>query len=75
MNWRLFSQILARVFRLKPNPRRLELRYVNYKEGDRLVREGWTIAPEEDNNRSIGMVYLERLEPHNIEHEAGAERR
>ena len=45
--------------------KRLELRYVTYAEGDRLIREtpgAWTIAPEEDGNRQIGMVYLERLE-------------
>ena len=46
-------------------PKRLELRFLSYTEADRLIREtkgAWTIAPEEDGNRSVGMVYLERLE-------------
>lgn len=42
---------------------RLELRLVTYLEGDKLVREGWIIAPEEDHNTQFGMVYLERLAP------------
>ena len=45
-------------------PKRLELRYLSYAEADRLIREtrgAWTIAPEEDRNRVLGMVYLERL--------------
>ena len=58
-------QVLAKVFTPKPKPKRLELRFVNYTEGDRLVREGWTIAREEDNNHAFGMVYLERLESPN----------
>jgi hypothetical protein len=52
--------IFKRWFR--PKGKRVDLRFVNYTEGDKLVREGWTIAPEEDNNRQIGMVYLEKLE-------------
>lgn len=47
---------------LTEKPKRLELRFVNYSEGDRLIREGWKIADEEDNNRVIGWIYLERLE-------------
>lgn len=44
----------------KSTPR--ELVYVPYSEGDKLIREnkGWRIAPEEDRNRNIGWVYLER---------------
>jgi hypothetical protein len=49
--------------------RRLELRLVDYKEGDRLIRaspglpaeQRWGIAcREEDGNRMAGLVYLER---------------
>lgn len=53
---------LRNLFRRKPKPRRLDLRCVDYTEGDKLVREGWTIAPEEDRNTVFGMVWLERLE-------------
>jgi len=49
-------------FLFRPKPKRIELRFVNYAEGDKLVREGWTIANEEDANRVFGMVYVERLE-------------
>lgn len=49
---------------------RIELRWVSYAEGDRLIRETassperdrWVIAKEEDTNPVIGMVYLERRE-------------
>ena len=47
-----------------PKRKRLELRFVTYAEGDKLIRETngeWTIAKEEDNNRCIGWVYLERV--------------
>jgi hypothetical protein len=39
-----------------------ELRFVSYQEADRLMREDatWKLAPEEDHNREIGMVYIER---------------
>lgn len=45
---------------------RLELRFLTWAEADALIREtngGWTIAPEEDRNPRLGMVYLELLEP------------
>lgn len=57
--WRRLRRLLG----LQPKPKRLELRLVPYyPDGDRLVREGWVIAQEEDHNRMIGFVYLERLE-------------
>lgn len=48
--------------------KRLELRYVTYAEGHKLLEESvgkpenekWRIAKEEDTNRIVGMVYLER---------------
>lgn len=50
--------------RLFPLPRkRLDARFVSYADGDKLVREGWTIAPEEDYNQITGWVHLELLEP------------
>lgn len=56
--------------RIFPSYRRLELRFVNYSEGDRLIRESagcpeydrWQIAREEDKNTMYGMVFLERRE-------------
>lgn len=53
---------LRTIFATKP--KRLEMRFVNYTEGDRLIREeGWQLAlPEEDSNRILGMVYVERVE-------------
>ena len=41
---------------------RHELRFVTYGEADRLILADprWTIAPEEDHNRCIGMVYIRR---------------
>ena len=58
-------------YKIFPTYRRLELKFVNYSEGDKLIRqsagkpesEKWVIAkPEEDRNRRLGMVYLERKE-------------
>lgn len=49
----------------QPPRKRLELRFLSYADADKLIREtngAWTIAKEEDNNRCIGWVYLERLE-------------
>lgn len=49
----------------KPKPKRAELRYLSYLDADKLIREtngAWTIAKEEDTNRCLGWVYLERLQ-------------
>ncbi len=45
-----------------PTPRMRELVYVPYDRADRMLREkvGWRLAPEENGNRTIGMVFLER---------------
>ena len=52
------------VFRkfLNPPPRG-EIRFVDYTEGDKLIRSGeWKLAiPEEDNNHVFGLVYLEKM--------------
>lgn len=43
-----------------PKPR--ELCFVPYTKAEWMLRggEGWRLAPEEDRNRKIGWVYLER---------------
>lgn len=46
-----------------PKRKRLEFRRVLYPEAEDLLIDGWIIAPEEDTNRQIGVVCLERLEP------------
>lgn len=40
---------------------RAELRIVPYRDADALLEQGWRIAAEEDHNRVIGLVYLERM--------------
>jgi hypothetical protein len=41
--------------------RRLELRFIDYREADYLIKQGgWILAKEEDTNKQLGMVYLER---------------
>jgi hypothetical protein len=59
------DSILTRLWRrIFPPPRkRIDARFVSYAEADKLCREGWTIAPEEDYNKLIGWVHLELLEP------------
>lgn len=62
---KLIRRLFFRVFK---RYRRLELRTVGYAEADKLIRESagkpecdrWDIAPEEDGNWAIGVVYLER---------------
>jgi hypothetical protein len=57
-------------FRLFPTYRRLEIGCFTYLEADRRIKasvglpeaQQWVIAPEEDQSRSIGWVYLERRE-------------
>lgn len=58
------KNFLLSLFGLKPKRARLEIRFLTYAAADKLIREtngAWTIAPEEDKNTLIGMVYLERL--------------
>lgn len=57
-------QFLKSLFTRKPKKVRAELRCCTYSEADKLIREtngAWTIAPEEDKNKMIGIVYIERL--------------
>ena len=56
--------------RCAPKPKRLELRLLSYSDANKLIREtngAWTIVKEEDGNRIIGRVFLERLETQNKE--------
>lgn len=67
---RFVQQIKKLYYKIFKCHRRLESRCVTYAEGDRLIRENkgkpeceqWQIAKEENTNRVIGVVYLERRE-------------
>jgi hypothetical protein len=56
------------IFKRKPKYRRLELKCFSWSEGDKKIRENygkpeseqWHLAKEEDTNKAIGTVYLER---------------
>jgi hypothetical protein len=54
MNW------LRKLFAKKPA--RIDLKMVRYDNADAYLERGWKIAKEEDTNRKIGFVWLERLE-------------
>lgn len=57
-------------YRLFKRYRRLDLVFVSYEEGNKLIRgnagkldgEQWRIAKEEDRNGAYNRVYLERRE-------------
>jgi hypothetical protein len=59
------QKLFLRIF---PRYERLEFRAVSYREGNLLIQrsvgkpetEQWVLAKEEDNNRVIGLVMLER---------------
>jgi hypothetical protein len=56
-------RILERLHRvLAPHKYRRALAAVSYDDAEALLREGWRLAPEEDRNRSIGVVFLEKIE-------------
>jgi len=46
-----------------PKTERTALRFVTYGEAEQLLQQGWQIAPEEDDNRRIGWVWMERCMP------------
>lgn len=60
----LIAFIKQHLLKRRPKRKRLDLRFVSYAEGDRLIREniGWDLAPEEDKNFKAGMVWIELLE-------------
>lgn len=58
----MFKKLWQSVF--PPKRQRLEMKLISYREAEDLLKSGWTIAPEEDYNRQIGMVYLELLSAH-----------
>lgn len=51
---------VSRFGQRRPGPRALVC--VSYQDGERLLLEnaGWRLAPEEDRNRDMRVVYLER---------------
>jgi len=55
-----WQNLFRRIFASKP--KRLELKLATYSEAEGLLKQGWTLAPEEDRNRAFGLVYLERLD-------------
>jgi hypothetical protein len=57
----LIKWLLSIIFP-KPKRQRIGLMLVPYKAADALIEAGWSIAPEEDNNHRLGIVYLEKLE-------------
>lgn len=57
--------LFKRLFGLRKPPLPRQLVFIEYSAADRMLKEnaGWRIAPEEDRNRSIGWVWLERDVP------------
>jgi hypothetical protein len=60
-------RFLKRLFySIFPTYKILETKFVSYSEGDRMIKETfdkpeserWVLAPEEDGNYTIGMVFL-----------------
>lgn len=55
-------------YRVFKRYRRLELQGMSWEDADNAIMENpnkpegaqWHIAPEEDNNRAIGLVWMER---------------
>jgi hypothetical protein len=60
---RLLGRLLG-LFVPKPKAKRLDLRFVSWSEADRMIRENpsWRVAKEEDRNRLLGWVFIERVE-------------
>jgi hypothetical protein len=58
-----FKQLWKVMF--PPKMKRVRLNYCSYEEAARLLQfeKNWRVAPEEDTNPKIGMVYLEQVEP------------
>jgi hypothetical protein len=54
----MIKWLLSKLF---PKPR-ISLVFVTYGEAESLIKNGYTIAKEEDNNHKLGWVYLELLE-------------
>jgi len=66
----MFRWLRRAYYKQVPHYLRLELRCVTYWDGDKLIRQNegkktveecWRIAPEEDRNRVMGTVWLERV--------------
>lgn len=55
-------KLLKKLLKRTAPRKRLDLRFVSYKEAEKLLSTGWTIAKEENTNQVFGMVYLELLE-------------
>lgn len=50
--------------RRQPKAKRVCLAFVDFSTADSLLKlgRGWRIADEEDKNKRIGKVYLEKIE-------------
>jgi hypothetical protein len=58
--YRYFFRFRFTHFEIKP--KRIGFVLVPHELANGLMKDGWTIAPEEDSNRRAGMVFLEKLE-------------
>ena len=59
----MINALWERFFLRRPETVRRELRFVDYSTADKMMQEHpgvWTIAPEEDSNKELGWVYIER---------------
>lgn len=58
----VFWPSIKTMFSRAPKKKR-ELLFLSYSEADELIKHepDWHIAPEEDHNRDIGKVYLQRF--------------
>jgi hypothetical protein len=54
----MFKWILSKFIKKK----RTKFVYVDYLKANDLIKQGWSIAKEEDNNSVLGKIYLEFLE-------------
>ncbi|MEQ1862807.1 MAG: hypothetical protein ABMA13_23035 [Chthoniobacteraceae bacterium] len=54
--------VMAALWPVRSRRRRIEVRFVPYHVGEKLIREGWSLAKEEDTNHVFGWVWLEKLE-------------
>lgn len=59
----MFKKLLLLFFQKKKI--RKDLKFVSYSSADTYLKNGYTLAKEEDTNKVYGWVYLELLEDSN----------
>lgn len=55
-------RLILRLLKKKTKPFRVGFRAASHSEANRLLRNGWELAPEEDKNLILSVIFIQQLD-------------